>query len=986
MNLKSKIFFFILFIFQFNIWVNAQSGAPDTADLTEVKALYTELINNPNNHENRFLLVEKLIELNIPSEAQFQLSYLAPNFQSSKRYSELQNEVENLNNADHSENINQNYQSLKADPSNVSAVKKTVFDFFNMKDYSSASEILQEALELNPADADLKYLYAQTLYNLNSKPEAFKVISELVKTGNATSDQKLLYARLAVWLNKDKDNAESILKNLIEEDTEHIYPYLSLSLLNSNNGYLIEADEYFKLAQKIDPDNPELILISQRIFNAEKSGDQSYSIKDTLTSPIIENLKNQLAEDPNNVELRYRIIDEYLLYNQVNEAENQLKYLSPNLEGNIIYDSYTQKIKRMKTRSTDEKINKLIADLKGDPQNLEAVNQLCKLLSSKFRYKEAAEIFEEYLSIQPDDDATRFNYAKTLYYGGDFSEAEAELLILLEKDPSNNEYLILSAQTEIAIDGDLQKAERELKSVLNSDSQNINAVINLALLNSKLKFFDSARYYTEMANKIDPDNPEVMQLNSILKIEESGNKNKASLIQLMNARKYKEEGNCSAAAEEYESYLFANPNSYQILLELADAYNCAGKTVDEIDVLNDLLEIKYSVPIAKREAKLIYEYGEYEIAYQNLKKINALDPSYEEVVMLMGDALLKMGEYKRARAVYSGLLKNTNDPVYVKSRMDEIDSEYKQARHLDGSVNALNKEFFTNVSLIPKADYFNNNERMELISAGGSINFGLTDFISAGLEWSAGAKRLDSLSNSYQSGSGFFKFRPQENLFFKTSLGTRFNKDNKNQPVIAAEIKYGKKDHYHLSLNFIREDAAKYLLSKNLVSQNINVSDISLEGKYILFTTLTFESRYSLTVIPDFVSTQGIGFTDNKRNYFVIRGYKYFLNRLFAGYEYEITDFLNRVDFYYSPQLSDSHSILAGFRFFKSGLVDFILEGKIGYLTRNDKFLKSVKMNLDIIPAESLFFNIHLSLVDTYRYQTRYNYGTVGASVNLRIH
>ena len=90
----------------------------------------------------------------------------------------------------------------------------------------------------------------------------------------------------------------------------------------------------------------------------------------------------------------------------------------------------------------------LEAMLKADPKDLEALVALALLEMERERYREAAELFEKVLELDPWDDDSRLNLVEALWRAGSTERATSTVKTLLERHPELEEGL--SYQADLA--------------------------------------------------------------------------------------------------------------------------------------------------------------------------------------------------------------------------------------------------------------------------------------------------------------------------------------------------------------------------------------------------------------------------------------------------------------------------------------------------------------------------------------------------------
>jgi cytochrome c-type biogenesis protein CcmH/NrfG len=85
----------------------------------------------------------------------------------------------------------------------------------------------------------------------------------------------------------------------------------------------------------------------------------------------------------------------------------------------------------------DNKAAPLLEKLKGDPNNIDLLNQVGTIYKSTHQFKEAAAYFERAVQVDPKNVAIRTELASCLYYNGDVDGAINQLQESLHYDPKD---------------------------------------------------------------------------------------------------------------------------------------------------------------------------------------------------------------------------------------------------------------------------------------------------------------------------------------------------------------------------------------------------------------------------------------------------------------------------------------------------------------------------------------------------------------------
>jgi tetratricopeptide (TPR) repeat protein len=346
---------------------------------------------------------------------------------------------------------------------------------------TSATEIIDEALELNPKDVDilnlkglLKFLkcnfdesfesfYKSLCYNNNQLAKKYVNI--------LTSDEFSIflsrYNHAIRFVNNDL-NQESIqiLENIINEEPELIEPYLLLHLIYEKLGDNVKANEYLDMLQAVDKDN---ILFEKEVSAIKKEEETKEEFKKPKSHKPLYAL----------IAVLIVIIGAIYIYNkkkinslssQVTQKNEQLDKASEKLDKtkDELEQAKTQKENDKKEDSKSEVIvgneedlfNKAM-DFKKDGNNNEAIKylelvvqngktkkylseaiyQLALINEKENKNEEAIKYYKKYINTyKPSDnyyDDSYYNMGMLYYKEGDLEKAKNAFYSLRAEDPDS---------------------------------------------------------------------------------------------------------------------------------------------------------------------------------------------------------------------------------------------------------------------------------------------------------------------------------------------------------------------------------------------------------------------------------------------------------------------------------------------------------------------------------------------------------------------
>jgi len=124
----------------------------------------------------------------------------------------------------------------------------------------------------------------------------------------------------------------------------------------------------------------------------------------------------------------------------------------------------------------------------------------------------------------------------------------------------------------------------------------------------------------------------------------------------------KERGDHVAAAELLERASKLKPDDREILLELCDQYSASGRGKAAAEVLQRIVEsfgnkrTKELGEIHRRLAAAYLAEGDVQKALEDLDKAFRIEPGNVQVLTLLGDVAMRVGDHKKAQQMYRALL------------------------------------------------------------------------------------------------------------------------------------------------------------------------------------------------------------------------------------------------------------------------------------------------------------------------------------------
>lgn len=657
-----------------------------------------------------------------------------------------------------------------------------------------------------------------------------------------------------------------------------------------------------------------------------------------------------LRNNPNDDGARYALIDYLMQEKRYEEAYQQLLYLAPNHEGTSTFESLRERITTTREEYYTAKIDTALGILKEDPTDREALIQMVDYYSNMEDYEPVEELLNEYLELIPNDDELRFRLAKVYSYQRKLPEAYEQILIALENNPNNPDYLLLAGQIPVWDDSDLDAAEERLEKVLQFQPSNINAIITLGTLNFQQQEFETAQIYNQRAMSLAPDNPDAQQLNSMLELHFIREEENRRFERLNEGRTLAMNGYYDDAIPYYEEYFSEVTPTTDLKYELADVYVGAERYYDAINMYDEALAESYDLEMDKLRAKVMYWSDDASRALPEFERLTQEDPYDPEIQLYLGDTYSKLEMFDSARTVYNNMLDNNlGQPEIIEERIGWLPIRPEDESFFTQGIRYLGSYLLTYMVVQPVAYVFIDDLDFHYNYFGGNLETSFLPYLSGGVTWMRGRLENDFGGFNYTAFKGNLFIRPIDDLLFRFSYGEMYSPGIVRTPIVEAGVKYDYKHKegysYGVDLSYTRTDASTILYSPGLVFTRLTGELANLKGYYEFETNIKLDLTYQLirTKEGSAILTNGLTtIPENLGNNFIGRIGRKFYPNLLIGYEYLFSDFKYTVPVYYSPQDFNQHSVFAEWMILKNELWEIMVAGKLGYIPQSDYVVREL--------------------------------------------
>lgn len=430
----------------------------------------------------------------------------------------------------------------------------------------------------------------------------------------------------------------------------------SLSAMGRNREAISVYNQLIKSSEKVDE---EAYLLLSGIYL--QNGDTKNSLE------ILESL---VKKNPTSLSAKYYLAKLYTTLRHFDQAERVYLDLLGQQKSEPLELEY------VKVLVLGKKVDKAISYLQGmisvDPESYKAREMLGELLVGQHKVEEAIGVFQDAESSDVEPSKVKLRVALLKLQIRDFEGAEEDLLMLLGENPENDLARFYLASAVSAQDR-IGEAVELLGSIKPTSEQYKKSRGFAAFLLREQERHKEALEFIEEAEKSFPDDIELLgykvaiykesndldgAYKSLLKISELEPKNDQHLFNLGVLEE--ERGNKDSSLEYMQKVIKLNPKNSNALNFVGYSYAEQGIRLDEAEGL-----IKEALVLEPENGYFLdslgwvyYQQEKYALAVEYLRKAVGFVPADGLILMHYGEALVKNGDKKEAKAILEKSLKH----------------------------------------------------------------------------------------------------------------------------------------------------------------------------------------------------------------------------------------------------------------------------------------------------------------------------------------
>ncbi len=794
----------------------------------------------------------------------------------------------------------------------------------------------------------------------------------LKRDPNASPDEIIRYTEILAKTRHIK-KGEKILKKYVERYPEDWrlwsrYGYFTLWL-----GKYKTAEDAFQTALSFKPFFKEaedgLELAQRKGYLVQYHG-RSYE-----KVYLIDKYYRILRRNPDNDEVRFKLVNELLNKKRYQEAKDQLAILEKKHSDEIRYQ-------KLKKRLDDYYKKQIVVKeklLEKDPSNREAVLAVAENYINLEEFDKAEEILNKYLEILPDDLEAKYLLAKTFMLQHENEKAYEIIKEVIDDGGNKIKYKLLAGQLGVWTLDQSDVPKNNLYDVIAAEPKNVTALVALGLYYYNQNEVDSVGHYVELAEEVEPENEDVVELRNMYELLKLKKEYEKYLTIAAEADSLSREGNYEEAVEKYNEY-FSKPaelnmDDYPVLLSLASAYAALNRYDSAAAVYERALQYNDDEQVEILKAKSLFWAGDSLEAVNEFEQLAEKYPDNPELKVFLGDSYIRAKEYERAREAYLSVPDSAWETYDIERRLSWLPAEETSVSGR-GFWSTLGYDILSYLYLNPHIYYFNDLLDFTYAFIGVEANTGLFRFLSVGASYRYGILSDGVYDNYFHRTMFFLHLKPSKRFRISGGLGKMFG-DYYNRNEYEVSLEYTDSLKYRYYGIYMYGDGAEILYSPYLVPYKISAEMYKIGGYYDFSTGLTLRGFWSfLHALP------GTSSSDNWGNEFLLRIGRRFNEEYIIGYELDYIDFQFTSAYYYSPQEYVSHSIWGEWSFYKDAEWDLKFNGRIGYVPASTYFIWDGRIDAEYRPYKNLYVTGFAYFGQSQRYYLGYRSKAFGISLS----
>lgn len=427
------------------------------------------------------------------------------------------------------------------------------------------------------------------------------------------------------------EKAIALAKSWFEQDEQNIAPLLVLIKAHLGQKDFESADAAIRQAETLASSNVEVKL--QKVALAMLKGE---------TQVALNTVKEALSTQPTNQAV---LATYYLVASEVDQAQEAVNYIEEVVAHNP--DSADAKVVLARIYLNLKKLQQGLSLLEDIPHSRSMPNGFwetkSRLLMASNKIAEASELYQEWLSIQPNNKVATLGYAMVLDYRNKFRDGLELTETFLAKRPDRQVELIN------AYFHSLLREIREAEAIINKFSKEEKQLPFVRGITARLQIYKS-----DFAAAV--PNAEAAY---------TAMPNTRNLLLIMAA--YELNGQSEEALNVVMAFLEQQPKNVQALMLYAERL-IASEPDKAIELYRTIVAEQPGNAISLNNLAYVEkQQGMLDEAEEHAKQALAVAPQSPEVADTLAQIFIEQNEMENAKEVYDGVIseQTRNDEVYL---------------------------------------------------------------------------------------------------------------------------------------------------------------------------------------------------------------------------------------------------------------------------------------------------------------------------------
>ena len=473
--------------------------------------------------------------------------------------------------------------------------------------------------------------------------EAFRQALKL-EPGNFEADKGILEANAAISLN------DRLARSIPTVPSDSLsYPQLD----ERRYRFIQELMHYRRYSSAYD----ELMILRERHHHTRRWL-ALYTEIDTALLEITGNTPAYpvdryyylLQHQPDNLAIRYNLVEEFIANNRIGEAYETLMALDHVDPQDTMYLALLKDIDAKKEGWLVGRIEEVEKNVLDDPENVALIQELIDLYQFARRSEETLPLYKRWLAIE-NSPAVQYAYARALLDTGNYTSARVQTDALLEESPLNIDYIQLYSRLALAGRGSVDRAIDLLSDFLDENPEHVDALLDLSEL--YLTKGNAPKADTLLRKGFTLGQPgdkyRLYLLDQKISVQLLSLERQRQEYVLSQSQKAAVEENYEQAIQLYLSYLdIKGIRTRQDLTELARLYSLSGDYLTALSILYELREKGAPITLLKEIAKNRYYMADHSGAIQELRTYIDAYPNDVEARSLLQQIYIEVQDFKEA--------------------------------------------------------------------------------------------------------------------------------------------------------------------------------------------------------------------------------------------------------------------------------------------------------------------------------------------------